>query len=72
MKSINSHRWWLSPSPAVSHELLKLELPGAWEPLASSRAFRFSEGERSQGDLLDGNHEEKIIFGEIEMSVEVR
>ena len=30
---------WVHPNPTEHHELLKLELPGAWEPPASSRAF---------------------------------
>lgn len=56
--------WWLFPSPANHHELLELELPWAWEPMASSRAFQSGEGKSSHDSLSNGDKEEESLFGE--------
>ena len=57
----------LHPSPAGHHELLELELPGAWEPPVSSRAFRYGESKRTQVGVFDGDKENEVLFGEVEM-----
>ena len=46
LSSVMLHLRWLFLSPAVCHELFKLELSWAWEPPASSRAFRIGESKR--------------------------
>ena len=65
------HWHWLLPSHVGHHELPELELLWAWEPAASSRAFRVSESKRSQPGFPDGNQKEKSVHGEDLMSFEV-
>ena len=61
LPSVMLHLRWLFLSPTVCHELFKLELPWAWEPPASSRAFRIGESKRPQGDFSHGNEEEEVV-----------
>ena len=61
------HRRRLDTSPAEPHELRQLELPWAWEPTASSRAFRIGESKEPDPGFSNGNEEKEFLFGKTEM-----
>jgi hypothetical protein len=48
-------RRWLSHSLAYSHDLLELELPGAWKPLDSSNPQETCEGQKARFSFPNGN-----------------
>ena len=66
------YRQWLSLSHAGPYELLGLELPRARKPAVSSRAFRSSEGKRSQFGFPEETKKEKFVYGENLMPLKVR
>jgi hypothetical protein len=63
-RSIQSWIWRrLVTSPANQKDSLKLELPGAWEPLDNSGSSPDGEGKEAQFCFSDGDYVFKTVYG---------